>query len=157
MYIDENCFLPLKMREGYPIEANFLVLVPNRGFTPLFFFFNNNKQTKTKNETSWIKIVVRILFVVLCINIIIIIIKYEYRGETSLFLSSHDSKRIQTTQKTWVSNSHQKQLPRRRLKSSFKTQSSSRRKMSSTSPREFMTRIKETKNCATRFSSRCLE
>ena len=33
MYIDENCFLPLKMREGYPIEANFLVLVPNRGFT----------------------------------------------------------------------------------------------------------------------------
>ena len=35
MYIDENCFLPLKMREGYPIEANFLVLVPNRGFTPV--------------------------------------------------------------------------------------------------------------------------
>ena len=37
MYIDENCFLPLKMREGYPIEANFLVLVPNRGFTPFFW------------------------------------------------------------------------------------------------------------------------
>ena len=33
MYIDDYYFCVVKMREGYPIEANFLVLVPNRGFT----------------------------------------------------------------------------------------------------------------------------
>jgi len=34
MYIDENCFLPLKMEEMFAIAASFVKIVRNRGFSP---------------------------------------------------------------------------------------------------------------------------
>ena len=143
--------------DNFRLKREFFVLLCTSSFQqPTQTKTRKNKLRRRRRRQNFVR---SSLYIIISISSIIIniIIKYKYGGETSLFLSSHDSKRIQTTQKTWVSNSHQKQLPRRRLKSSFKTQSSSRRKMSSTSPHEFMTRIKETKNCATCFSSRCLE
>ena len=41
MYIDENCLLPLKMREMFAIAASFVKIVRNRGFTR---FFQNPKE-----------------------------------------------------------------------------------------------------------------
>ena len=35
MYIDENCFWPLKMEELFAIAVSFVKKVRNRGFTPV--------------------------------------------------------------------------------------------------------------------------